>query len=225
MQPTSKDKEHQPQGADTSDVAIGRRIREARDAKGLTQQQVSVRSKWSDPEEKGVSRTALIGYEAGTSRPGTRELRILCETLHVTPNQLIYGSENPFQTSHVAMEGLRNKRRAVSASLEVAFVVMALKDHERDALLSLALSLGGHTLGDERLAGLRALGLLITVDLVQKIRENFQGLTEEDFQSLSIGDLAQKMSREMAMNIGTKFKFDQDGDIVGGEQVYPDPEG
>ncbi len=113
----------------------------------MTQQQVSVRSKWSDPDEKGVSRTAIVGYESGSSRPGTRELRILCEALHVTPNHLIYGSEHPFQTSHAALEGLRTKRRAIKAAIQVAFLVMVLRDHERDALLNLANSLGGTRLG------------------------------------------------------------------------------
>ena len=225
MEQAPKDQDQKPLGADTSDPAIGKRIRDARDAKGLTQSQVSVRSKWSDPDGKGISRTALIGYEAGTSRPGTRELRILCETLHVTPNQLIYGTEHPFQASHVALEGLRHKRRAVSVAMQVAFLVMALKDHEKDALLSLALSLGGHTLGDARLAGLRAMAGLLTNDLIGTFREYFADLSDEEFQALSMEELAQLMSKGLAASVGTKFQFDEDGEIVGGEQQYPDPEG
>jgi transcriptional regulator with XRE-family HTH domain len=208
----------------TSDIAIGRRIRDARDAKCLTQQQVSVRSKMVDADEKGVSRTALIGYEAGTSRPGARELRILCETLHVTPNFLIYGSEHPFQASHAALEGLRTKRRALHKALQVAFVVMALKDHEKDALMSLALSLGGHQLGDERLSGLRGMAGLIAPDLIEKIRENV-GLTSEQFDVMSMAEIAQHLSRGLSMNIGTKLQFSEDGDVIGGEQTYPDPDG
>lgn len=225
MENTPKDDQREPAAADTSDAAIGRRLREAREAKGMTQQQVSVRSKWSDPDEKGVSRTAIVGYESGSSRPGTRELRILCEALHVTPNHLIYGSEHPFQTAHAALEGLRTKRRAITAALQVAFLVMALRDHERDALLSLANSLGGHTLGDERLAGLKMMGHLLTEDVQDKIRASFSDLTDEQFADMPLTELAQRLSREVSVNVGTKLKFNEDGEIVGGEQLYPDPEG
>ncbi len=43
----------------------------------------------------GLSRTVLINYEAGRHKPGARELRLLCDALEVSPNQLIYGSEEP----------------------------------------------------------------------------------------------------------------------------------
>lgn len=226
MEPTPKPEAQQERAnaAITSDVAIGRRIRDARDAKGLTQQHVSVRSKLVDSDEKGVSRTALIGYEAGTSRPGARELRILCETLHVTPNFLIYGSEHPFQTSHAALEGLRTKSRALHKALQVAFVVMSLKDHEKDALMSLALSLGGHQLGDERLSGLRGMAGLIAPDLIEKIKQSVD-LTPEQFDAMSLAEIAQHLSRGVSMNIGTKLQFSEDGDVIGGEQTYPDPDG
>lgn len=215
----------QTTAADTSDAAIGRRIREARDAKGLTQQHVSIRSRQCDPEEKGISRTALIGYEAGTSRPGTRELRLICETLHVTPSYLIYGSEHPFQASHAALEGLRSKRRSLVQALQVAFVIMALKDHERDALLSVALSIGGHHLGDERLSGLRAMAGLLAPDVFEAVREYMSDFSTEDFDRLTLSEIAQHLSRGLAMNLGTRFRFSEDGEIVGGEQTYPDPEG
>ncbi|WP_374675572.1 helix-turn-helix domain-containing protein [Ideonella sp.] len=223
--PKSETPDRQANSADTSDAAIGRRLREARDSRGFTQQQVSARSKLIDPEEKGVSRTALIGYEAGTSRPGTRELRILCETLHVTPNVLIYGSEQPFQASHVALEGLRDRRRQLIQALQVAFVVMALRDHEKDALLSVALSLGGHHLGDERLSGLRGMALLLSTSVEGEIRSFFEGVSDTEFDAMPLSEIAQRLSRQLSMNIGTRLRFDEDGDIIGGEQTYPDPEG
>ncbi|MGQ3054332.1 MAG: helix-turn-helix domain-containing protein [Roseateles sp.] len=210
--------------SDTSDAAIGRRIREAREAKNLTQQQVSVRSKWVDHEEKGISRTALIGYEAGTSRPGTRELRIICETLYVSPNHLLFGSEHPFQTAHAGAEMLRGKRRQLVKALQVAFVVMALKEHEKDALLSLAMSLGGHHLGDVRLAGLRGMAGLVAPEALATIRGAFGDMEDAEFDGLPLNELAQRLSRELRINIGTKLRFDDEGEVVGGEQTYPDPE-
>src|ERR1051325_9148489 len=45
----------------------------------------------------GISRTVLIGYETGRTNPGEREIKKLCDALRVTPNQLLYGTEQPFQ--------------------------------------------------------------------------------------------------------------------------------
>ena len=105
-----------------SDAEFGARLKAARDKRQLSQTAVATRSKWADPEGKGISRTALIGYEAGTSRPGTRELRILCATLVVSPNQLLFGSEAPLQTAHVALEGLSESSggKSPSCSVEVS---------------------------------------------------------------------------------------------------------
>jgi transcriptional regulator with XRE-family HTH domain len=76
-----------------SDQRVGERLKFARDKRGFTQGAVSVRSKMQDPEKRGISRTAIIAYEQGTSNPGLREIRLLCEVLHVTPNWLIFGTD------------------------------------------------------------------------------------------------------------------------------------
>lgn len=73
---------------------IGIRLKAAREAKGLSQ---------SDLHNKtGLSRTVLINYEAGRHKPGARELRLLCDALEVSPNLLIYGTEEP----HIRTIGL-----------------------------------------------------------------------------------------------------------------------
>lgn len=46
-------------------------------------------------EVSGVSRSAIKGYESGRNMPGARELRALCQALHVTPNRLLFGTEAP----------------------------------------------------------------------------------------------------------------------------------
>ncbi|WP_343602244.1 helix-turn-helix transcriptional regulator [Roseateles sp.] len=208
---------------DASDIAIGQRIREAREVKGFTQSAVSVRSKWVDPDKKGISRTALIGYEAGTSRPGTRELRIICETLQVSPNFLVFGAERPFEATHSALEGLKSPQSTVSEAIQVALVVMSLKDHEKGALLSLALSLAGRQLGDDRLSGLRALGMMWARDFETKIRETLRAKSDDELKQLTIEEVADLLSRQFGSNIGNKLKF-EGGDIVGGEWLYPDPD-
>jgi len=66
---------------------IGIRLKAARESKGLSQTDLH--------KLTGISRTVLINYEACRHIPGTRELRLLCDALEVSPNQLIYGTEEP----------------------------------------------------------------------------------------------------------------------------------
>lgn len=210
---------------DSSDEAIGRRLREAREGRGLTQQAVSVRSKWVDSDGKGVSRTALIGYESGASRPGARELRILCETLAVSPNYLLFGSESPFETSYPGLEALRNVSGAgpneFSRALQVAFVLTALKGHERDAILTLALSLAGRQLGDLRLGALRAAAGFcdgpVFDALIRQVGPD--AMTGQ----MTLEQMAERITQGGGATVGTRLRLDEDGDVVSGEWVYPDP--
>lgn len=64
---------------------IGIRLKSAREAKRLSQRDLHNRT--------GLSRTVLINYEAGRHKPGTRELRLLCDALEISPTYLIYGTE------------------------------------------------------------------------------------------------------------------------------------
>lgn len=205
---------------ETTDQAIGRRIREAREARGLTQQALSVRSKWMDHEQKGISRTAVIGYESGTSRPGTRELRMLCETLQVTPNHLIFGSEEPFQVLNAAREGMT--QHLLGDAVQLAFVLAALKGHERDALVSLTLALAGRQLGDVRLSGLRTTAMLVTPDIEAALKKMAEG---DDVAALTLEELVDRVSAGMVSTLGHRLKVDDDGNVVGGEWQYPDPKG
>lgn len=77
---------------------LGDRLQRAREAKGLTQGQLADLTKRSDKDEKGLSRAVISLYEAGTNRPGPREMRMLCEALRVTPSYFIYGEDDPFDT-------------------------------------------------------------------------------------------------------------------------------
>jgi transcriptional regulator with XRE-family HTH domain len=199
-------------------------LRDAREGRGLTQQAVSTRAKWADPEGKGISRTALIAYEAGTSRPGTRELRILCETLSVSPNHLIFGSEEPLKATFPAMEGLSNHAPAIglNESFQFGLIAAALKGHERDALLSLAMSLAGRALGDERLTGLRLSAIFLSRE-VEKLLDRQMSSDEQGTGAMSLEDITDRLSRAMAGNMGNALVFDDEGEVVGGKRIYPDP--
>jgi transcriptional regulator with XRE-family HTH domain len=68
---------------------IAIRIRIGRERKGLSLADLHRRSE--------ISKTALHDYESGRTKPGAREIRILCEILEVTPNWVIFGTENPLE--------------------------------------------------------------------------------------------------------------------------------
>lgn len=92
---------------------IGIRLKAAREGKGLSQ---------SDLHNKtGLSRTVLINYEAGRHKPGARELRMLCDALEVSPNQLLYGTEEPHsRTTGLADTILNMGQAAIAPTLLIA---------------------------------------------------------------------------------------------------------
>ena len=45
----------------------------------------------------GISRSVLIGYKAGRTLPGAAEIWALCQALKVSPNELLTGTETPFE--------------------------------------------------------------------------------------------------------------------------------
>lgn len=197
---------------------MGQRIRAAREAIHLTQNGVSTRSRLADPDGKGVSRTALIGYENGTSRPGLREIRLLCSVLKVSANWLIFGAESAYQATLPSLE-LTKTSRPFRDALRTGIAISALKGHERDALMSLALSLAGRQLGDLRLSGLLAYVSEIGDELEGVLRKHLP----DDCTPSTIEELIDVISRGQGSNIGNRLHFDEDGKVAG-EWTYPDPD-
>lgn len=72
--------------------SIGERIAARRHSKGLTHDGLAKLTKMLDRQGgTGISRTTIRGYEVGLYKPGTRELRLLSQTLEVSPSWLIFG--------------------------------------------------------------------------------------------------------------------------------------
>jgi transcriptional regulator with XRE-family HTH domain len=204
---------------------IGSRIREARESRGLSQTAVATRTKMNDPKGQGISRTVLVGYEAGQTKPGAREIRLLCETLGVTPNVLIYGSELAHEsTQQAALDAVRNMTDLVSA-LRLALAICVLRPHERSAISSLVLSMAGRELGDLKLSALFGLATWMSEPVFAEIRK----VLPEDFDENGPLDATlesiMKASAEAGpiTNIGNKLRLDEDGKVVGGEWLYPEP--
>jgi transcriptional regulator with XRE-family HTH domain len=198
---------------------IGDRIREAREAMGLTQVGLATRTKLIDVKGEGISRTVIIGYEAGNYKPGAREMRILCETLSITPNWLLYRKETPFEVTQASMHFMRGKDE-VTAAVRLAMAAMLLKPHERDLIASLVLSIGGRAIGDSRLSGLLVVASFIADTVREDLAKHIEGFRDNP---LPISELIEAVSEEMTTNWGNKLQFDEEGVPVAGEWLYPDP--
>jgi transcriptional regulator with XRE-family HTH domain len=113
----------------TIEDGIGNRLKAAREVKGLSQ--IDLHNK------TGLSRTVLINYEAGRHKPGVRELRLLCDALEVSPNQLIYGTEEPdYQAGRLTNEILAMGDAGVGIVLMLSPMIGAMlgQDDTRSVL-------------------------------------------------------------------------------------------
>lgn len=203
---------------------IGSRLRAAREAKGWSQTALADLSKELDLDRKGIHRTVLVGYEAGHSRPGAREIRILCETLSITPNWLIYGSEFAGGSEHVAMEAAR--KNGLFAAMRIALAIAVLKPHERNAFQSLVLSMAGRELGDRKLSRLFTLAAAFAMPGFERFSEV---LGDEDLMSRNIQEVLEMMLEKEEgfggdTKWGNKLDFGPEGQgPITGEWLYPEP--
>lgn len=100
----------------------------ARTRAGLSQSQLAERS--------GLSRNAVMAYESGRNKPGAREIKLLCEALKLTPNKLIFGSEEPFKQTENVFDALGLTSENQEAVLFSVVFNMLGRD-ERQAVITL----------------------------------------------------------------------------------------
>jgi len=117
---------------------IAYEIKRAREAKELTISDLS--------RLTGISRPVLLGYEAGRTRPGSREIRLIAQALKVTPNRLLFGNEEPFEARKgvAALVALAASNQVVGMSTLMLLLPIAtaiLSEEERVAFLSLLLAM------------------------------------------------------------------------------------
>lgn len=200
---------------------VSDRLKTAREERGFTQGVVATRTKMVDPEKKGISRTAIIGYEQGSSRPGLREIKLLCEVLLITPNWLIYGTESAGIASQPSLDLLRpSPFGELDGLLRTAMALMALKGHERDALQSLALSLAGRQLGDMRLSALVSGSWMMRDALIKALKDFNPEIDQND----TLEKIAESLSQGYETTHGNKFRLNEEGGVLYEERaLYDDP--
>lgn len=129
-------------------LGIASALISARTAMGLTQADLA--------EKSGISRSAIKGYETGRNMPGSRELRSLCKTLRVSPNMLLFGSENLFSDDSINADtepGMRlllgDPEDMKRARARLSLLADLLTPDEVEALLRLMTSLATARHGPE----------------------------------------------------------------------------
>lgn len=178
---------------------IGKRIADARTGLGWSQTALHTRTKLADPEGVGISRAVLSLYETGKNKPGAREIRILCDTLKVSPNWLLYGSESPARAIQASVDFLQGSDIDVSARL--AFALLALDPTERDSLAQLVLSILTKKLGDVRLSSLMMTANLLSAGLMREIVD-FVG---DDAKKLPLPEIIDRCLQQMADGFYTNY--------------------
>ena len=94
---------------------MGERLRTARTHYKLNIEELSRATKvWDDPEERGVSGTAISRYESGDALPGAREFRLLASTLGLSADWLLFGVVPPGRSKITGAQG-----RLIAALIEV----------------------------------------------------------------------------------------------------------
>lgn len=203
---------------------IGERIKEAREGRGWTQQVLSTRTRLADPNGEGISRTVLVGYEAGKTKPGAREIRLLADALNVTPNWLLLGSPNATKALMPSL-AFTSKGNELAKAIRVGLAMMLLKQHERDLIAMMLFSLAGRELGDAQLSGLMTVGDMITEDLLDELKENHPEVATSCTSAEALAELVRKLGEGCESNVGTRLygKTDED-DKWEGEWLYSPPE-
>lgn len=110
---------------------IGERIKQARTAFELTQ--VGLAKKAS------MSRSAVVHYEQGNAVPGGVELVKLAQALHLSPNYLLSGSDNFFESQSID-HALASDDMALMIS-RTAICIMTLDREVRESISKLLMDL------------------------------------------------------------------------------------
>lgn len=110
---------------------IAERIRKAREALDLTQQQVA--------DKAGISRSAIVHYERGNVIPGGPELIGIAKALRATPNYILSGSEAFFKSPAPEHALVTNDEANLAA--RVAICMSELDREMAEAVSALAMSL------------------------------------------------------------------------------------
>lgn len=185
------DEKKQREKEDPLAQEIGQRILLARNGLGWSQQALHAHTKLSDKDGLGISRAVLSLYETGVNKPGSREIRLLCEALKITPNWLLFGSDNPLEAIQPSMAFLRGDD--LTLSVRLAFAILAISPQERGAHASLIFSSLSKTMPDTEMSGMLSMASLMANVFYKDILE----IVGAESKNLPIRDLIKLYVKRM----------------------------
>ena len=113
----------------TPESRLGERLRYARSQLDLNIEALSRLTEGYDANSKGVSPTSISRYEAGENLPGTLELRILCDSLGVTAQWLVYGDVPNAGKTEAEQEVISALRKLIASNSVDAMFEIDVKPH------------------------------------------------------------------------------------------------
>lgn len=163
--------------SDSGPGSLAQNLRRARMAADLSVREVH--------EKTGISPTVLYGYESGKTKPGARELTLICQALKVTPNALLFGSEKPFGEPDSPIDKLLRLSESqiigpIIGLMVLPGVMFALDVEQKRTLLSIAFTMLKASSPD------MAKHVLAVLDDIDAVMAE-QGLEFEDFGKLDDG--------------------------------------
>ena len=123
-------------GPDAQQDIVAIELRKAREAKGLSHSELH--------RQTGISRAVLFGYEAGRTKPGAKEIRLLSTALGVSPTRLLFGTDDPFKpvAGIRTLAKLRNTPLSLVISMMLLPAAFAVLDEEQvESLLTILSSM------------------------------------------------------------------------------------
>lgn len=178
---------------------VAANLKRARFEKGLSVRELH--------EKTGISQAVLYGYEGGKTKPGARELTLICQALRVSPNMLLFGAEDPFGTVVSPVEKLMRLSNDPFFAGFIGHMVMRplfnqLGADQKKAWLGISFALLQATKPQALETLLRFIELLdaSVVDSLGKFAEATGSTLEEEMVEVVMGCLDQLMTESSAKN-------------------------
>lgn len=149
----------------------GRRLRDLREKADLNAGELA--------ERTGIARTTIYSYEYGRRMPSMFEMTRLAEALKVSPNQLVYGSD---EMEFVKSEGAAflDVDDEATRIMRLVLAVSSIPPQEQAALSRIIASLAEANIGREKLLQLGKLADM----MAEEMRPALDSMAEESAEKV-----------------------------------------
>lgn len=194
---------------------IGDRIRIIRESKKLSHDGLSSLTKICDLEKKGISRTTIRGYELGTFKPGTREIRVLSEALEVSPSFLIIGapdSDKDFEKTDANSQDQSKPIFSFGKGVQTVWAFLELASEDKEIVRQLVLTLVRHKIGEVEFRKLDGVSTELGELIDDMIRDHKDGAAF-DLDPIKNNPLIIDTMKRMSKKYGFDFPVEDENNL------------